>query len=297
MDRTRSKHVACNTRPQLLERIVSIKISCFFVFISAVFATVAANENCLAQIVASDNFDAASNLVSYSAVDAEGNDPDQWEELGGSGQDNFGVRSVADFSSDPPSGNFLSDATIDRSNTNSGSGDTLGVVTFDYADGNFFSIVDTDNGLNPSGVVTATWVFDISGAPSLGRFDVDAGAIGEFFDDGQGVFERFTWSYSIDGGNNSELIEFRGDSSLGPVTYSLADGNEVTFDNAFSANGTALTNGDALTTFSRSNDRKWRSVDFDAQWLHQRQQRKYCVRQHSDFCNSRTQCIRNSLFG
>ena len=194
--------------------------------------------------IASDNFDSPLNLTSYSAIDAEGNDPTNtgvWS----SPSDNFGPRNVNDYSATAT--NFLSDAAIDRSNTSSGAGD-VGIVTFAYPDGNFFSIVDTDNGANDSGGVTGTWVFDISSAQSLTEFSVDAGAIGTWFDNGS-AFEQFYFFYSIDGGAEEKLITFRGYNGQPAVNLTMVDGATTATSNVLVAGTTNyLTNN--LQTFT-----------------------------------------------
>ncbi len=192
--------------------------------------------------IASDNFDSPVNLTSYSAIDAEGNDPTN-SGVWSSPSDNFGPRNVDDFFGS----GTLSDTVIDRSNTNGGPGDT-GVVTFGYPDNNFFAIVDTDNGVNPSGAVTGTWVFDISSAQSLTEFSVDAGAIGDWYDDGN-AFEQFYFFYSIDGGDEEKLITFRGYNGADPVTLTMADGTTTATSNVLVAGTTDyLTNN--LQTFT-----------------------------------------------
>ncbi|QDT69449.1 hypothetical protein MalM25_23870 [Planctomycetes bacterium MalM25] len=204
-------------------------------------------------VIASDDFDSPINLISYSAVDFEGNDPTNtgvWS----SGSDNFGPRSVADFTSGgTATGNFVSDTLIDR--TSAGESDDRGIIPLDYV-GNFFAIVDTDNGANDTGGVTGTWVFDISSAVEVTDFEVDMAAIGSWFDNGSAA-ERFVWSYSIDGGSVTDLLTVRGDASLGSVTYTMADGTTLVApgntaagddDNGVSVNGVALLN--ELTTLS-----------------------------------------------
>ena len=205
-----------------------------------------------AAVVASDTFTATKNLNSYSAIDAEGNDPTN-SGVWSSGFDNFGPRSTQDHPGPGPTGNFLSDAVVDTSVADGV--DTLGIVTPSYP-GKFFAIVDTDNGANPSGVVTGTWKFDISQAANLSSFEVDMGAVGSFYDDGS-AFERFVWAYSIDGSLETELLTIRADASLGAVDYTLANGSITTVpgntvagpdDNGVSVNGVALLNN--LTTLS-----------------------------------------------
>jgi len=205
-------------------------------------------------VVASDDFDAPLNLIGYSAADAEGNDPTNtgvWS----SPRDNFGPRSMRDRLNGSPSGNFLSETLVDAS-TSEDIFDTIGILTPDY-EGRFFAICDTDNGVNPSGVVEGTWTFDVSGAGELGMFSVDIAAVGNWFDDGEGLFERFVFAYSIDGGPETTLLMIRGDASAGPVTYALDSGFQFTVpadtasgpdDNGATIDGVVILN--ELTTVS-----------------------------------------------
>lgn len=216
--------------------------------IAAGILIAAGYQTAVADLIASDDFDSPFNLVGYSAVDFEGNDPTN-SGVWSSGSDNFGPRSMADRGGAGASGNTLSEALVDDSLASPGD---EGILTPDYA-GSFFAVVDTDNGANPSGGVTGTWTFDISDAISLTSFEVDLAAIGGWFDFG-GSFERFTFSYSIDGGDSNELLTLRGDAGLGPVTYTFADGGTLglasdDFENhGASVNGVFVDN--TLTTFS-----------------------------------------------
>ncbi len=216
-------------------------------FAVAVSMFVLSGQVAQAAIVARDDFDAPRSLISYSAIDAEGNDPTNtgvWS----SPRDNFGPRSLADFPAGGPTGNFLSEAVVDNSVADPT--DMVGILTPDYP-GNFFAVVDTDNGLNPSGVVTGTWVFDISGAGELSELSIDMAAMGGFFDNDQGLFEQFTWAYSIDGGPETDAIFLRADASQGAIDYTLANGNVVNYGTLgrdsreiypMTANGVLLTN-------------------------------------------------------
>jgi len=213
------------------------------------FALAAFAGHAAADLIAGDDFDNAVNLIGYTAVDDEGNDPSNtgvWS----SPSDNFGVRSVGDFFGTSGTGNFVSDTIIDDSIARAGD---FGIIRSDYTDGSFFAVVDTDNGVNPSGLVTGTWTFDISGAASLDTFSVDLGAVGGWFDNGS-AFERFTFSYSIDGGASADLLTIRGDQGVsGTRTY--ADGGTTFYPggdpadgNGASINGQFVSN--ELTTYS-----------------------------------------------
>ena len=70
--------------------------------------------------------------------------------------------------------------------------DSLGIIKEGNTD-EFFGVTDTVNGDN-SGPVTATWVFDISGASGM-SISIDMGAMGDFE-----LSDFFEWTYSIDGG-------------------------------------------------------------------------------------------------
>jgi hypothetical protein len=117
--------------------------------------------------------------------------------------------------------------------------DSVGIIkesNFDV----FFGIVDTQNSQN-SGPVTATWVFDISGASSLG-LSIDMGAMGDFESN-----DFFTWTYSIDGGPTQTAFASSVDEAA-DHTYTLAGGSSFTLNDPMLMQGTVLTND--LATFS-----------------------------------------------
>lgn len=220
---------------------------------AACLALTAGSRHAVGDVVASDNFDSPLNLISYSAIDAEGNDPTNTG-VWASSRDNFGPRTMADRLGGSPSGNFLSETIADLTGGEDVF-DNIGILEPSYPDGAFFAICDTDNGANPTGDVTGTWVFDISAADALTGFSVDMAQIGNWFDNGSGFFEFVEFSYSIDGGADTTLITLRGDQSLGVVSYTLADGFTVVTSQTFvspefvavegwgaSVNGVALLN-------------------------------------------------------
>jgi predicted extracellular nuclease len=117
--------------------------------------------------------------------------------------------------------------------------DTLGIIK----DGNldqFFGVVDTINGDN-SGLVSATWEFDITGATGL-VLSIDMGAMGDFE-----ASDTFEWTYSIDGG--PELTAFASTvDEAGSFTYTLEGGGVITLNDPMLVQGTILT--DDLDSFS-----------------------------------------------
>ena len=119
-------------------------------------------------------------------------------------------------------------------------GDTLGIIKTGNVDV-FFGATDTQNGDN-SGPVSATWVFDISGATGALGLSIDMGAMGDFESS-----DFFEWTYSIDGGPTLTAFANTVDES-GSHTYTMDGGASVTLSDPMLVDGTMLTND--LATFS-----------------------------------------------
>ena len=117
--------------------------------------------------------------------------------------------------------------------------DTLGIIGSDNLD-EFFGVTDTVNPQN-SGPVSATWVFDITGAADL-ALSIDMGAMGDF----EGT-DTFTWTYSIDGGATMTAFASAVDEA-GANTYTLAGGAMITLNDPMTMQGEILNN--VLQTFS-----------------------------------------------
>lgn len=121
------------------------------------------------------------------------------------------------------------------------SSDSLGIIKTGNANV-FFGATDTENGDN-SGPVSATWVFDISGASNLG-LSIDMGAMGDFESS-----DSFQWTYSIDG--SAILTAFSSSvDEAGSHAYTLDDGDSFVLNDPMLMQGTILDND--LTTFSVS---------------------------------------------
>ncbi len=118
--------------------------------------------------------------------------------------------------------------------------DTLGIVD-DNNLNQFFGMVDTVNSDNPSGNVTASWSFNISGASNI-SIAIDMGAMGDFE-----ATDQFTWLASIDGGPLQTLFAATTDETLSQ-TYILAGGSNITLNDPMQVNGVVLTN--QLQTFT-----------------------------------------------
>ena len=118
-------------------------------------------------------------------------------------------------------------------------GDSLGIIKEGNTDV-FFGVTDTINGDN-SEPVSATWVFDISGASNLG-LSIDMGAMGDFE-----TSDYFVWSYSIDGGPAMTAFASSVDEAA-DYTYTLEGGGSFTLNDPMLMQGTVLTND--LATFS-----------------------------------------------
>lgn len=111
--------------------------------------------------------------------------------------------------------------------------DSLGIIKEDNTE-EFFGVTDTVNGDN-TGLVVATWVFDIAGGDNL-ELTIDMGAMGDFESS-----DTFTWTYSIDGG--TEMTAFAGSADeSGAHTYTLAGGASFTLNDPMLADGTLLSN-------------------------------------------------------
>lgn len=98
--------------------------------------------------------------------------------------------------------------------------------------GNFVLATDTENGDNPSGAVSATWRFDISGYENI-QISLDAVAYGDHEEN-----DSFVFTASIDGGSSQNIFDF----SLTPtqnsanITYAnvMDDGQQYDrYDNVF----------------------------------------------------------------
>jgi len=117
--------------------------------------------------------------------------------------------------------------------------DNLGIIQ----EGNteeFFGATDTVNA-DTSGPVSASWVFDISGATGLG-LSIDMGAMGDFESS-----DTFVWEYSIDGGAPQIAFESSVDEAAS-YTYTLEGGSSFTLSDPMLVQGTIL--GNELATFS-----------------------------------------------
>ena len=98
----------------------------------------------------------------------------------------------------------------------------------------FFGATDTDQG-GAFFSVSATWVFDVSGASGLG-LSIDMGAMGDFESS-----DFFEWTYSIDGGPTITAFASAVDEA-GSFAYVLEGGNSFTLNDPMLVQGTVLTN-------------------------------------------------------
>jgi predicted extracellular nuclease len=115
--------------------------------------------------------------------------------------------------------------------------DSLGIIKEGNTDV-FFGVTDTENPDN-TGPVSATWVFDISGATDL-VLSIDMGAMGDFEST-----DTFEWTYSIDGGPSMTAFSASADEASS-YTYTMEGGALVTLNDPMLVNGELLTN--ELTT-------------------------------------------------
>ena len=77
--------------------------------------------------------------------------------------------------------------------------DTLGIIEESDTEP-FFGVVDTVNGDNPGGAVSASWVFDVSGFTDL-SLAIDIAAMGDFESS-----DTFSFSVAVDGGPETESL-------------------------------------------------------------------------------------------
>ncbi len=144
--------------------------------------------------------------------------------------------------------------------------DSQGIITEADTDV-FFGVVDTVNGAT-NGPVTATWVFDISGATDL-SLTVDVGAMGDFESS-----DAYDFAASIDGGVVQPLLSFDADEAA-TRDYTLAGGSTFSLNDPLNAGPIELNNvlqtlsapitgtGNALTvTFTANTDGGSEAVAF-----------------------------------
>ena len=164
------------------------------------------------------------NLTSSSVVDFDGDDPSTWTAF----DDNAGIFTSADILND----NLLDD----------GDGVDIGIVS--DADP-FFGIADTinpdnGNGSGAQGIITASFVFDISTVSSNLSVSMDWAALGDFETN-----DEFTITASIDGGAEITLFTLAV-AETSSQTYTFAGGNTTTIDDPFQL----IVAGGATTTLS-----------------------------------------------
>ena len=111
--------------------------------------------------------------------------------------------------------------------------DNLGIIDENNQD-EFFGVTDTVNG-DTSDLITATWVFNISGAENL-SLSIDMGAMGDF--ESADVFE---WKYQIDGGPVQTAFINSVDEAASQI-YTLAGGNSFTLADPMLVDGVILSN-------------------------------------------------------
>lgn len=119
------------------------------------------------------------------------------------------------------------------------SSDALGIIGCNNTE-DFFGATDTANGDNPSGDVSASWVFDVTGAMDLG-ITIHVAAMGDFE-----ASDFFEITASVDGSSEQLLFASTVDESSSQV-YRLENGNEFTLNDPMQLQGVNLTN--RLTAF------------------------------------------------
>ena len=172
---------------------------------------------------------AAQNLTSFVA------DPDNAANSGAFAGSNFDVFGITDRTvnfdfADDSAGSFASD--------------TFGVVG--TGDTNpFFGVEDLDNGDNPGGTGTASWVFDISSASALTDISIDFAAMGDF----EAGDNSHTITASIDGGTAITLFDIDADND-DAFDYTMEGGAVVSLNDPLKIDGVVIPN--SFTTFTSS---------------------------------------------
>ncbi|MEL6658501.1 MAG: choice-of-anchor I family protein, partial [Bacteroidota bacterium] len=113
-------------------------------------------------------------------------------------------------------------------------GDLQGFITCSYPDGNFFGVVDLDNGDNMDGMGTVDWAFQIDDATDL-EVSIDMAAMGDF----ENSSDIFNFSYSFDNVTFTPLFSSSVDEA-GSQTYTMEDGDMATLSDPLSIDGTTL---------------------------------------------------------
>jgi hypothetical protein len=153
-------------------------------------------------VIAKDDFDAPLNLIAFSQSPSA--------EVFTDPQDGFGRFQVGVSASIP--NNLMDDSTATNPN------DTRGIINRSAESDGWFGMADTLNTQNPSGDVTASWTFDVSGASAL-EVSIDMGAMGNFE-----ASDVFNWSFSLDGAPFAPLFtSLVAEGGIG--VYTLADGD------------------------------------------------------------------------
>lgn len=158
----------------------------------------------------------------------------QWPN--GNERDYFGIGSIdidgdGSCTTNPTSGVGggcdLNPTIIDHSVTGV-PGDRSGIIVETALD-NKFMIADLEGSHNATSPnATGTWTFDISGHQNL-TIGIDMAHTGDFGEEDRGggviVNDRFTWSYSIDGGSTQTLFNLEPISDGAGYVVNMADGN------------------------------------------------------------------------
>ncbi len=160
--------------------------------------------------------------------------------------DGFGVfqRGTATTAATPGNPGPIPEVFLDQTSSLD-SFDNFGIVTESNSD-TFFGIADTVNPDN-AGPLTATWEFDVSSFNGSLDLIFSLGAMGDF----EAGEDSFTLTYQFDAGPVETAFATSVDES-GSLTYTLADGDAVNFDDPLElvdAFGGATTLSNVLSSF------------------------------------------------
>ena len=186
--------------------------------LKAVLEPIAGTGNTNSVVVASDDFDGGDlNLTARSNTTEAGTVADHEDQFNSSG-DLFGITTGNSDDPMPRQAPFvLVDDAADINCPGYFQFDDDGPIPCNYGN-NFFGAADTENGDN-MGVVSADWVFNISGATGgISMICIDMASMGNYE-----AADLFDWSMDIDGGGFSDIFNLIPDEDISHV-YNITNG-------------------------------------------------------------------------
>jgi hypothetical protein len=213
---------------------VRLLLCAVLVSATALAGMISARSCTAAEVIASEQFDASVNRVSFTQDppldDVAGNwaTGDWFGPLDPLSPPTVGIPfAIADDSASTSPDDEL--GVVDNSPDSNATAFTSG-----YKSDVCFGVVDLENP-NFTGTAKATWVFDISTASQLTEVSIDMGAMGDF----ETANDRFDWSYQIDAGPRVPLFTSSVDED-GEATYVMANGTQIPLPDPLLINGEQL---------------------------------------------------------